>query len=415
MMRIQEQARQAKAASYRMMTLDTKTKDTALFKMSEALIANRDLILSENKKDVDNAQKEGRPKAFLDRLSLTKERILAMAEGMKKVAALPDPIGSADTVICRPNGLRIEKRRVPLGVVGIIFEARPNVTSDSVSLCLKSGNAMLLRGGSDAIHSNLAISSILAKTAYENGIPEGAIQFVADTDRETANEMMRLNGYLDVLIPRGGTGLIQSVVKNATVPVIETGVGVCHAYVDASADVEMAANIIFNGKCQRPSVCNALETVLVHESIAEKALAAISNRVSEKHTQLRCDAKAKAILPAAEDASEEDWFAEYGDYILAVKVVSGLDEAIAHINRCGSGHSETIITENYENAERFLNEVDAAAVYVNASTRFTDGEEFGFGAEIGISTQKLHARGPMGLRELTSTKYVVRGSGQVRS
>jgi len=414
-MGILEQAKLAKQASYQMMTLDTHTKNNALFQMADALICHMDQILVENMKDLEAASNQGRPQAFLDRLTLTKERILGMASGLRKVAALPDPIGTADMVIQRPNGLRIEKRRVPLGVVGIIFEARPNVTADSIALCLKSGNAMLLRGGSDAIHSNLIISDLLSKAAYDAGIPEGAIQFVGDTDRETANEMMRLNGYLDVLIPRGGSGLIQSVVKNATVPVIETGVGVCHAYIDASADITMAAEIVFNGKCQRPSVCNALETILIHESIAKQVLPVIWKKVLEKQTRLRCDEISKSILPECEDATEDDWCAEYGDYILAVKVVSNLDEAIAHINHYGSGHSETIITSHYQNAERFLNEVDAAAVYVNASTRFTDGEEFGFGAEIGISTQKLHARGPMGLYELTSTKYVVRGNGQIRS
>lgn len=413
-MRIEEQAKQAKAASYRMMTLDTETKDQALLAMAEALIERQDEILQANTVDMEAARSSGRPQAFLDRLALSKQRIEAMAEGIRKVAALPDPIGGADAVYCRPNGLKIEKRRVPLGVVGIIFEARPNVTSDAMALCLKSGNAMLLRGGSDAIHTNLMISEVLKRAAYKNGVPEGAIAFVSDTDRETANQMMRLNGYLNVLIPRGGANLIQSVVKNATVPVIETGVGVCHAFVDASADINMAAEIVFNGKCQRPSVCNALETLLVHKDVADEALAAVSKKVSEMNTELRCDERAKRILPDASMACEADWSTEYGDYILSAKVVDSIDEAIAHINRYGTGHSEVIITEDYSNAERFLNEVDAAAVYVNASTRFTDGEEFGFGAEIGISTQKLHARGPMGLRELTSTKYVVRGNGQIR-
>ena len=413
-MRILEQAKAAKAASYRMMTLDTLTKNRALHAMAEALTAATNGILPENRKDIELAKASGKSDAFIDRLTLNESRILGMAEGLRKVAALPDPVGSADKVYHHPNGMLIEKRRVPLGVVGIIFESRPNVTSDAIGLCLKSGNAMLLRGGSDAIYTNLALSSTLEKAAYAAGVPEGAIQFVSDTDHETANEMMRLNGYLDVLIPRGGAGLIRSVVEKATVPVIQTGVGVCHAYVDATADVDMAARIVYNGKCQRPSVCNALETLLVHRDIAESALKAVQKLVAEKHTELRCDARAKAILPDACDAVEEDWSTEYGDYILAAKVVDSLDEAVAHINRYGTGHSEVIITNDYGNAERFLNEVDAAAVYVNASTRFTDGEEFGLGAEIGISTQKLHARGPMGLDELTSVKYAVRGNGQIR-
>lgn len=413
-MHIHEQAKAAKAASYPLMTLDTSTKNKALHAMADGLLAARDSILAANAEDVRIAREAGRAQAFLDRLSLSGERIAAMAEGLRKVAALPDPVGGADAVIRRPNGLAIEKRRVPLGVVGIIYEARPNVTSDAIGLCLKSGNACMLRGGSEAVRSNTAIAGCLAKAAYGCGVPEGAIQFVSDTDRETAAEMMRLVGYLDVLIPRGGAGLIRSVVENAKVPVIETGVGVCHAFIDASADLDMAASIVFNGKCTRPSVCNALETLLVHTDIAASALPEIKRLLNGKHTELRCCERARAILPDTKPATEEDWSTEYGDYILSVRVVDGLDEAIAHINRYGTRHSEVIVTNDYKNAERFLNEVDAAAVYVNASTRFTDGEEFGLGAEIGISTQKLHARGPMGLFELTSVKYVVRGSGQIR-
>ena len=303
---------------------------------------------------------------------------------------------------------------MPLGVIGIIYEARPNVTADAIGLCVKSGNACVLRGGSEAIRSNSAIADCLTEAAYRAGIPEGAIQLLQDTSRESAVEMMRLNGYLNVLIPRGGAGLIRSVVEKATVPVIETGVGVCHAYVDDSAEIPMAAAIVYNGKCSRPSVCNALETLLIHRDIAKEVLPVIKKELDKANTELRCDERARAVLPDTKAAEEEDWSAEYGDYILSVKVVDSLSDAVAHINRYGTGHSECIVTADYQNAERFLNEVDAAAVYVNASTRFTDGEEFGLGAEIGISTQKLHARGPMGLNELTTVKYVIRGAGQVR-
>ena len=337
-----------------------------------------------------------------------------MANGLRKVAALPDPVGGADAVMRRPNGLSIEKRRVPIGVVGIIYEARPNVTADAAGLCLKSANACLLRGGSEAPLTNCAVVDCLSAAA-EAHLPAGVVQLVRDPSRETAAQMMRLNGYLDVLIPRGGAGLIRSVVETASVPVIETGAGVCHTYVDAAADIPMAAAIVANAKCSRPSVCNACETLLVHEEIAARALPAIAAALEAAHaTELRGCPRACAILPQALPATEEDWSAEYGDYILAVRVVSGVEEAIAHINRYGTHHSECIVTEHIPTAERFLSAVDAAAVYVNASTRFTDGEEFGFGAEIGISTQKLHARGPMGLHELTSVKYVVRGAGQVR-
>ena len=337
-----------------------------------------------------------------------------MAQGLRKVAALSDPVGGADCVIKRPNGLMIEKRRVPLGVVGIVYEARPNVTADAIGLCVMSGNACMLRGGSESLLSSKAVAQCMCEAAYDAGVPEGAIQLVADPSREAVNEMMRLNGLLDVLIPRGGAGLIRSVVEHATVPVIETGVGVCHAFVDASADLAMAAEIVTNAKCSRPSVCNALETLLVHRDIAAAALPLIADGLSEYHTELRCDERARAILPNAKAATQEDWAAEYGDYILSVAVVDGLKEAVAHINRYGTGHSECIITNDYQMSERFLDEVDAAAVYVNASTRFTDGEEFGLGAEIGISTQKLHARGPMGLSALTTVKYAIRGSGQIR-
>lgn len=413
-MTLLEQAQRAKASSYELLTTDTKARDGALLAMADALEANADAILAANERDLAAARAAGRREALLDRLALSPARIAGMAGGLRKVAALPDPVGGADYAVRRPNGLSIEKRRVPIGVVGIIYEARPNVTADAAGLCLKSANACLLRGGSEAIHTNSAVVDCLSAAAAAF-VPADAVQLVRDTSRETAAEMMRLNGYLDVLIPRGGAGLIRSVVQTATVPVIETGAGVCHTYVDAAADISMAAAIVANAKCSRPSVCNACETLLVHRDIAARALPAIAAALEAAHaTELRGCPQTCAILPQALPATEEDWSAEYGDYILSVRVVDGVEEAIRHINRYGTHHSECIVTEHLPTAERFLNAVDAAAVYVNASTRFTDGEEFGFGAEIGISTQKLHARGPMGLHELTSVKYVVRGAGQVR-
>ena len=413
-MTLLEQAQRAKASSYELLTTDTKARDGALLAMADALEANADAILAANERDLAAARAAGRREALLDRLALSPARIAGMAGGLRKVAALPDPVGGADYAVRRPNGLSIEKRRVPIGVVGIIYEARPNVTADAAGLCLKSANACLLRGGSEAIHTNSAVVDCLSAAAAAF-VPADAVQLVRDTSRETAAEMMRLNGYLDVLIPRGGAGLIRSVVQTATVPVIETGAGVCHTYVDAAADIPMAAAIVANAKCSRPSVCNACETLLVHRDIAARALPAIAAALEAAHaTELRGCPQTCAILPRALPATEEDWSAEYGDYILSIRVVDGVEEAIRHINRYGTHHSECIVTEHLPTAERFLNAVDAAAVYVNASTRFTDGEEFGFGAEIGISTQKLHARGPMGLHELTSVKYVVRGAGQVR-
>lgn len=413
-MTLRQQAQFAKQASYQLLLTDTQTKNKALLMMADALVAETPAILSANAKDMDSARAAGRTESLLDRLALNESRIIGMAEGLRKVASLPDPVGGADSVVKRPNGLSIEKRRVPLGVIGIIYEARPNVTADAIGLCLKSSNACVLRGGSEAIHTNAAVANCLSAAAYRAGVPEGAIQLVQDTSRETATELMCLNGLIDVLIPRGGAGLIRSVVEHATVPVIETGAGVCHVYVDQSADLDMAARIVANAKCSRPAVCNACETMLVHQSIAAEALPKIAEALSAYHTEIRGCEKTCAILPTAIPAAEADWAAEYGDYIIAAKVVSNMDEAIEHIHRYGTRHSEAIITDHLPTAERFLNAVDAAAVYVNASTRFTDGEEFGFGAEIGISTQKLHARGPMGLHELTSVKYVVRGNGQVR-
>ena len=413
-MTLHEQAAAVKKASYGMLTLSAPVRDAALHAMADALIANTAMILEQNDLDMAAARAAGKPAAMLDRLRLDEARILGMANGLRKVAALPDPIGREDYVAKRPNGLAIGKRRVPLGVIGIIYEARPNVTSDAVGLCVKSGNAVLLRGGSEAIHSNSAVTDVIARAAYAAGLPEGCIQLVRDTSRETATQMMRLNGYLDVLIPRGGAALIRSVVDNATVPVIETGLGNCHTYIDDTADVEMARNIAYNAKVSRPAVCNSMETLLVQKDMAEKNLSKIVAPMLERSVELRGCPRTCALLPGIREATEEDWATEYDDYILAVKIVDTLDEAIAHINRYGTRHSECIVTNDYASAERFLNEVDAAAVYVNASTRFTDGEEFGYGAEIGISTQKLHARGPMGLEELTSVKYIIRGNGQVR-
>ena len=413
-MTVRELAQQAKAASGKLAITSAQTRNDALNAMADALVAAAPEILKANAEDVRLAKERGVKTSFIDRLTLDLKRIEGMANGMKKVTLLPDPIGKSDSVVVRPNGLRIEKRRVPLGVIGIIYEARPNVTADAIALCLKSGNACVLRGGSEALLSNSAICDALTNAAELNGIPKGAIQLLRDTDRAAANEMMKLNGLIDVLIPRGGQGLIQSIVQQATVPVIETGVGVCHVYIDESGDLAMATDIIENAKCSRPSVCNAAETLLVHASVANEVLPEIAKRLSARGVELRCDARAKALMPGALDATEEDWATEYNDLILSVKVVDSFEEAVNHIETYGTHHSDAIITSRYDVAERFLNEVNSAAVYVNASTRFTDGEEFGFGAEIGISTQKLHARGPMGLDELTTVKYTIRGEGQIR-
>ena len=413
-MTVRELAQEAKSASGKLAITSAKLRNNALNAMADALLVAMPEVLKANAMDVQNAKERGVKASFIDRLALDEKRIEGMANGMRKVALLADPIGKSDGVVVRPNGLRIEKRRVPLGVIGIIYEARPNVTADAISLCLKSGNACVLRGGSEAILSNSAICDALTKSAEENGIPRGAIQLLRDTDRAAANELMKLNGLIDVLIPRGGAGLIKSIVAQATVPVIETGVGVCHVYIDESADLSMATDIIENAKCSRPSVCNAAETLLVHRSVATQALPEIAKRLFARGVELRCDPRAKALMPGALDATEEDWATEYNDLILSVKVVDSFEEAVNHIETYGTHHSDAIITTRYDVAERFLNEVNSAAVYVNASTRFTDGEEFGFGAEIGISTQKLHARGPMGLDELTTVKYTIRGEGQIR-
>ena len=389
-------------------------KTAALQAAARALLARQEELLAANRADVEAGEAAGMRDSLLDRLRLTESRIAGMAQALREVAEAPDPVGRVLSGEVRPNGLQIQKITVPLGVIGIIYEARPNVTSDAAGLCLKAGNAVILRGGKEAFRSNLAVAQVLRDALEESGLPADCVQLVEDTSRQSAQELMGLTGYLDVLIPRGGAGLIRAVKENSRVPVIETGVGNCHAYVDAAADLDMAADIVYNAKCSRPSVCNAIETLLVHEKIAGEALPRIKSRLDEKQVELRGCQKARTILPGIAAAAEEDWATEYNDYILAVKVVGSLEEALGHIARYSSGHSEVIVTEDYSAAQRFLEEVDSAAVYVNASTRFTDGGEFGLGAEIGISTQKLHARGPMGLEQLTSTKFLVRGKGQIR-
>lgn len=404
----------AKEASYDLGIASTTEKNNALELMANALLNSKQEIIDENKKDLDKAIEKGTSEAMLDRLSLNEDRIADMAKGLMELIALDDPIGEVIEMWKRPNGIQIGKQRVPMGVIGIIYEARPNVTCDAAGLCLKTGNAVILRGGSEAINSNKAIVKVLREAVKEAGLPEFSIQLVEDTSRETATKMMKLNEYIDVLIPRGGAGLIQAVVKNATVPVIETGVGNCHIYIDEVCDFEMAKNIIVNAKTSRPAVCNAAEKMLINEKIADEFLPIIIEALREKGVEIRGDEKVKSIIPDVILTNEEDWDKEYLDYIIAAKIVKDVNEAIKHINKYGSGHSEAIVTDSYMNSQKFLNKVNAAAVYVNASTRFTDGGEFGFGAEIGISTQKLHARGPMGLKELTTIKYIIYGNGQIR-
>lgn len=439
-MELSEICRKAKAVSNRVGILDTNTKNRALLAAADALIQEQDVILAENAKDMENGRKNQMPAGMLDRLLLTGERIAQMAEGLRQVASLEDPVGEVLGMKKRPNGLLIGQKRVPLGVVGIIYEARPNVTADAFALCFKTGNVVILKGGSDAIHSNIAIVSVIRKALTSLGLPEDAVSLIEDTSRETAAVFMKMNEYVDVLIPRGGAGLIRAVVNQATIPVIETGTGNCHIFVDETADFDMALDIIMNAKTQRIGVCNACESLVIHKNIADAFLPKLFERLQEKDVEVRGDERTCAVAERLEQepplaksydpqkreemlrkleaqvlpATEEDWAKEYLDYKLSVKTVSSLDEAIEHINRYNTGHSEAIITNDYSNAERFLNEIDAACVYVNASTRFTDGFEFGFGAEIGISTQKLHARGPMGLLALTSTKYVIYGNGQIR-
>ena len=406
--------RNAKEAEIVLRNLDTAKKNQVLEAVADSLVADSKALLTANAIDVENGRKNQMPEGLVDRLMLTEARIASMAEGLRQVAALEDPIGEVTGMKKRPNGLLIGQKRVPLGVIGIIYEARPNVTADAFALCFKTGNVVILKGGSDAIHSNTAIVDCIRRTLDENGITKDAIQLISDTSRETAGEFMKMNEYVDVLIPRGGKGLIKAVVNNSTIPVIETGTGNCHIYVDESADLQMAADIVMNAKTQRVGVCNACESLLVHEKVKDAFLPVLAERLRTKNVEMRADEESKALIPDAVTATEEDWGTEYLDYILSIKVVGSADEAIRHINRYNTGHSEAIITRDYNNAQKFLDEVDAAAVYVNASTRFTDGFEFGFGAEIGISTQKLHARGPMGLLALTSTKYIIYGNGQIR-
>ena len=412
---MQQQGAAAKAATYVLSTTNTAKKNEALAAIADVLNQRQDEWLAANAEDVAAARETGMRPAMLDRLTLTPERIAGIVDGVRQVIALPDPVGQVTKMETRPNGLIIGRRRVPLGVVAIIFEARPNVTVDAAALCLKSGNVCILRGGKEAIRSNRCVAQLMRDALESVGLPADCISLVQDTSHETANELMHLDGYVDVLIPRGGAGLIRAVAKESSVPVIRTGEGVCHIYVDDEADLDMAANILYNAKCSRPSVCNAVECVLVHETVAKDFWAKALPLLDKHNVELRCDAKALDIIgDRAIPATEEDWDSEYDDYILAVRTVGGPDEAIDFINAHSTQHSEAIITKNYFKAQHFLNAVDAAAVYVNASTRFTDGGEFGLGAEIGISTQKMHARGPMGLEELTSSKYVIYGDGQVR-
>ena len=404
----------AKEASYELGVASPGQKNEALTFMAEELIKAKEEIIKANEIDRQNAIKKGITDALLDRLSLDDSRIESMAQGLLDIVKLQDPVGEVTNMWQMPNGLEIGQKRVPIGVLGIIYESRPNVTSDAAGLCLKSGNAVILRGASDAINSNKAVAKALVAGIKRSGLPQDCVQLLEDTSRETAREMMRLNNYIDVLIPRGGAGLIKSVVQNATVPVIETGTGNCHIFVDETADLEMAKAIVLNAKVQRPGVCNAAEKLLVHEAVANEFLPTIVKALRENGVEVRgCD-KAQAIVDDIKVIEEPEWHQEYLDLIIAVKVVKDVDEAIKHINKYNTGHSESIVTESYKNSQKFLQRVDAAAVYVNASTRFTDGGEFGFGGEIGISTQKLHARGPMGLKELTTSKYIIFGDGQIR-
>ena len=404
----------AKEASYELGVASPGQKNEALTFMAEELIKAKEEIIKANEIERQNAIKKGITDALLDRLSLDDSRIEAMAQGLLDIVKLQDPVGEVTNMWQMPNGLQIGQKRVPIGVLGIIYESRPNVTSDAAGLCLKSGNAVILRGASDAINSNKAVAKALVAGIKRSGLPQDCVQLLEDTSRETAREMMRLNNYIDVLIPRGGAGLIKSVVQNATVPVIETGTGNCHIFVDETADLEMAKAIVLNAKVQRPGVCNAAEKLLVHEAVANEFLPTIVKALRENGVEVRgCD-KAQAIVDDIKVIEEPEWHQEYLDLIIAVKVVKDVDEAIKHINKYNTGHSESIVTESYKNSQKFLQRVDAAAVYVNASTRFTDGGEFGFGGEIGISTQKLHARGPMGLKELTTSKYIIFGDGQIR-
>lgn len=411
---VKAKAQAAKQAAAKLAVTSTAVKNAALLAMATALEEQQAEILAANERDMTAAAAKGMKSSMLDRLKLTAERIRGMADGLRQVAGLADPVGNVIDGKTLPNGLHITKIRVPLGVIGIIYEARPNVTADAAGLCLKSGNAVILKGGSEAMESNKTVAAILAQAAEGAGIPAGFIQFIDTSDRQAVQDLIHMNGLVDVVIPRGGAGLIQAVVRNASVPVIETGAGVCHTYVDKDADVEMAMKIAFNAKVQRPSVCNAMETLLVHKDIADKFLPMMLMMYNSSAVEIRGDETVQEYSGQVHPATEEDWSTEYGDLRLSVKIVDSIEEAMAHIAKYGTGHSECIVTNNYQAAQLFQYTVDAAAVYVNASTRFTDGNEFGFGAEIGISTQKLHARGPMALPELTSTKYLINGNGQVR-
>lgn len=413
-MDLNEIGRLAKAAQPALQKADTDAKNQVLHRAAELLVEQCDFLLKENEKDMENGRTNGMTEGLLDRLLLTEQRVKQMAEGLSQLELLEDPVGEVLSMKKRPNGLLIGQKRVPLGVVGIIYEARPNVTADAFGLCFKTGNAVILKGGKDAIHSNKAIVKVLRMALAEKGFPEAAVTLIEDTSRETTTTFMKLREYVDVLIPRGSAGLIRAVVENSTIPVIETGTGNCHIYVDETADLDMAADIIFNAKTQRISVCNACESLVVHEKVLDALMPKLKARLDEKQVEIRGDEKVCASIEGIVPAKEADYGTEYLDYILSAKTVSSLDEAITHINRYNTGHSEAIITNDYSHAQRFLEEIDAAAVYVNASTRFTDGFEFGFGAEIGISTQKLHARGPMGLLALTTTKYIIYGNGQIR-
>ena len=413
-MTVFEQGKKAKQTLTFMSQLTTEQKNNALGIIADMLEENIEKIVSANNIDIENGRQNGLNDGLIDRLMLNADRIKAMADGARQVASLPDPCGRVLSEYKKDNGLLIKKITVPLGVIGIIFEARPNVTVDASALCLKSGNAVILRGGKEAINSNTALADIMREALAKAGFPQDVIQLVGDTSRQSSNDMMHMNEYLDCLIPRGGKGLIKAVVENSTVPVIETGSGNCHIYVDESADIDMAANIIFNAKTQRISVCNACESLVINSKIIDKALPVIAKKLKEKDVEIRGDERAQKACSLVVPAIDEDFATEYLDYIISVKTVDTVDEAIAHINANSTGHSEAIITENKENAEKFLKCIDSSSVYVNASTRFTDGAEFGLGAEIGISTQKLHARGPMGLEQLTSTKYLIYGDGQVR-
>ncbi len=411
---VSDKAKKAKAASRQLANISTEIKNNALFKMASGLEKESAKLISENKKDLAAAEQKGLSKAMIDRLTLNPERIKAMADGLREVAALPDPVGEVLRMWRRPNGMEVGRMRVPIGLIGIVYESRPNVTADSAALCLKSGNGVLLRGGSEAVYSNTAIVEVLSKAGAEAGIPEGAVSFIENPDRACVMEMLKLNGTVDLIIPRGGEGLIRMVSENSTIPVIKHDKGVCHVYVDNKADLAMAEEICFNAKVQRPGTCNAMETMLVHQEVAKTFLPAIIARMKKAGVEIRGCAKTRAVVSDIKDATDKDWDTEYNDLVLNVKTVGSMEEAMEHIAAHGSQHSEAIVTNDYQNARRFQREVDASAVFVNASTRLNDGFEFGLGAEIGISTTRIHARGPMGLEELTSTKFIVFGNGQIR-